>query len=96
MTDAYVRRCPNCNCAFVRESGCNKMTCRSCNTLSCYICRQLIQGVRNFNEQRCPLYTNAADMTDRQNVRSAGNAAEQLAQRDLGTAELEGLVQRLL
>jgi hypothetical protein len=96
MTDAFVRRCPSCNYGFVRESGCNKMTCRNCNALSCYICRQLIQGANHFNgPPHCPLYSED-DMTDRQNVRTAGSAAEQRAGRELGTSELKGLVQKYL
>jgi hypothetical protein len=94
MTDAYVRKCPSCNYAFVRDSGCNKMTCANCSVLSCYICRQQIQDVFHFNAL-CPLYSND-DLTDRQNVRTAGTDAERRAQRDIGTAELEGTVQMLI
>eukprot|EP00979_Chaetoceros_neogracilis_P016056 scaffold6861_cov133-Chaetoceros_neogracile.AAC.1 len=96
MTDAYVRRCPSCNCAFVREAGCDKMICRNCNALSCYICRELIANTSHFSERSCSLYSLPDDMTDRQNVRIAGVAAEKLAQNDVGTTELEGLVQMLL
>ena len=31
-------------------SQCNKMSCPNCNTLSCYICRQVITGYEHFNQ----------------------------------------------
>lgn len=31
--------------AFLKEHGCNKMICSSCRTMSCYICRKIIQYV---------------------------------------------------
>ena len=31
-------------------SQCNKMSCPNCNTLSCYICRQVIKGYDHFNQ----------------------------------------------
>ena len=39
MTLAKVRKCPMCDVAFLKESGCNKMKCPSCKTHMCYICR---------------------------------------------------------
>ena len=36
---AMKRVCPKCNLAFVKESGCNKMTC-TCGYTMCYLCRQ--------------------------------------------------------
>jgi hypothetical protein len=45
-----MRNCPKCKQAFVKEVGCNKMTCPHCRTLSCYVCRQIIRGYDHFNE----------------------------------------------
>ena len=36
---ATKRVCPKCNLSFVKESGCNKMTC-TCGYTMCYLCRQ--------------------------------------------------------
>ena len=36
---AMKRVCPKCNLSFVKESGCNKMTC-TCGYTMCYLCRQ--------------------------------------------------------
>lgn len=38
LTEAMIRRCHRCQKAFVKEFGCNKMTC-TCGASSCYVCR---------------------------------------------------------
>ena len=38
-TAALKRTCPRCGLGFVKDSGCNKMTC-VCGYMMCYICRQ--------------------------------------------------------
>jgi len=51
LTLAKLRNCPQCNRSFLKESGCNKMTCPNCGCLSCYLCRGKItreEGYRHF------------------------------------------------
>ncbi|KAM0790714.1 hypothetical protein ACM66B_004569 [Microbotryomycetes sp. NB124-2] len=50
MSAALIRNCPKPGCGepFVKEDGCNKMRCPSCQTLSCYICRKVIKGYDHF------------------------------------------------
>ena len=78
MTNALVRTCPRpmCRRKFLKESGCNKMTC-SCGALVCYVCNQEIPAsvaYKHFCQtphcnhskcNKCPLYvdTTAADKT---------------------------------
>ncbi|KAF8816831.1 hypothetical protein BYT27DRAFT_6378460 [Phlegmacium glaucopus] len=50
MTRALMRNCPKCQKAFIKEQGCNKMSCPNCHTLSCYVCRQVINGYDHFNQ----------------------------------------------
>lgn len=40
-TDAVKRTCPVCNLSFVKDAGCNKLTC-VCGYTMCYVCRQEI------------------------------------------------------
>ena len=40
-TAALKRTCPRCGLGFVKDSGCNKMTC-VCGYMMCYICRQAL------------------------------------------------------
>nr|CAD2194058.1 unnamed protein product [Meloidogyne enterolobii] len=39
LNEAIVRKCPRCGVQFVKEKGCNRMTCR-CGMTQCYICRE--------------------------------------------------------
>nr|KAI8765240.1 E3 ubiquitin-protein ligase RNF216-like [Biomphalaria glabrata] len=39
MTKAKVRTCKDCKTEFLKEDGCNKLTCR-CGVRMCYICRE--------------------------------------------------------
>ncbi|TFY70302.1 hypothetical protein EVG20_g2704 [Dentipellis fragilis] len=65
MTRALMRNCPRCKKAFIKESGCNKMTCPNCRTLSCYICRQIIDGYEHFDRSD-PTRTRAASSSKQQ------------------------------
>ncbi|EFI28034.1 hypothetical protein CC1G_14060 [Coprinopsis cinerea okayama7 len=54
MTQALMRVCPKCKKAFIKEDGCNKMTCPHCRTMSCYVCRQVVTGYDHFHNQQQP------------------------------------------
>ncbi|KIJ11696.1 hypothetical protein PAXINDRAFT_84162 [Paxillus involutus ATCC 200175] len=56
MTRALMRNCPKCQKSFIKEMGCNKMTCPNCHTISCYICRSIIIGYDHFVDVR-PLFS---------------------------------------
>lgn len=62
MTEVLIRICYNCKRKFVKEDGCNKMTC-SCGKQMCYICRQPVDSNyghfyhQEVMENKCPLYT---------------------------------------
>lgn len=49
MSMAIKRICPNCNTAFIKNSGCNKLTC-PCGFKMCYVCRENIteNGYRHY------------------------------------------------
>ncbi|KAJ7509982.1 hypothetical protein B0H11DRAFT_1957067 [Mycena galericulata] len=51
MTRALMRNCPKCQKPFIKDQGCNKMSCPNCFTLSCYICRKIISGYDHFSQQ---------------------------------------------
>lgn len=51
MSMAVKRTCPRCNTSFVKQSGCNKLTC-PCGYKMCYICRTdiTVHGYRHYCE----------------------------------------------
>ena len=98
ITEAKVRSCPKCGKRFVKESGCNKMTC-SCGTRICYICRADITsvGYKHFCQKPhcdhkscggCALHTNA-EQDDERAMREAGlRAAKEVKE---GTETVAGV-----
>ncbi|KAI0632604.1 hypothetical protein C8Q77DRAFT_1118443 [Trametes polyzona] len=85
MTRALMRNCPKCQKAFVKEMGCNKMTCPNCSALSCYVCRQLITGYEHFanpppytgrpDPNKCPLWDASVEGRHSDEVTAAAKAA---------------------
>ena len=59
-TAALKRTCPRCSLAFIKDSGCNKLTC-ICGYSMCYICRQGLgkrqggDGYRHFCQHFRPM-----------------------------------------
>lgn len=39
LSEAMLRTCHNCSKRFMKEIGCNKMTC-VCGASMCYVCRE--------------------------------------------------------
>ena len=69
LTNGLVHKCPICFAKFIKEEGCNLMTC-SCKAYSCYICGiQIVpkNGSKywHFHKDKCPIYNN----TDNTNVK---------------------------
>lgn len=91
MTKARVRFCPKgCKQPFFKVEGCNKMTCPTCKTFICYICRAEIPkslGYGHFCQKphcnhssckKCVLYSNS-EQDDLQAAKEAGlNAIKEL------------------
>ena len=97
MTEAKLRRCPECRTPFLKESGyCNKIRCPSCRTAVCYICRQKVEsrGYDHFcvhsydscNQKcgKCSLWTNKDDKVDQERLRLvATNEANRMWEQSL-------------
>ena len=86
-TTALKRTCPRCGLGFIKENGCNKMTC-VCGYVMCYICRQGLakssgtEGGRGVYEHFC------------QHFRPAGGRCAQCEKCDLYRSEDEEAVVR--
>ncbi|KAF2216827.1 hypothetical protein CERZMDRAFT_92898 [Cercospora zeae-maydis SCOH1-5] len=81
MTAALVRKCNKCSKPFIKDFGCNKMSCTSCGNLQCYVCSQTVKDYNHFDQtaagapnangagslvKRCPLYDNVEERHERE------------------------------
>lgn len=62
MSEALIRKCNKCDTKFIKEEGCNKMTCSKCKNVQCYICSKSC-SYDHFNDTtrggkvgNCPLF----------------------------------------
>ncbi|ORX36468.1 hypothetical protein BD324DRAFT_651707 [Kockovaella imperatae] len=87
MSEALIRKCPRCSKPFLKEYGCNKIHCTGCNTLSCYVCRQVIKGYDHFDQNpdvpgqarngtKCLLHDPEEHQKDAQTVLAARDLAQ--------------------
>ncbi|KAI6799759.1 hypothetical protein KC361_g2712 [Hortaea werneckii] len=85
MTAAMIRSCNRCKKQFIKEYGCNKMTCPSCHNKQCYCCSQTLKDYEHFDQapfgsgrrdgKKCPLYDDVEVRHERE-VKEAEEAAK--------------------
>ena len=51
VTEAMIRKCHRCDKHFIKDVGCNKMTC-VCGATSCYVCRAKDINYNHFNGKK--------------------------------------------
>ncbi|KAI8283414.1 hypothetical protein K4K59_007676 [Colletotrichum sp. SAR11_240] len=79
----------NCNTPFIKETGCNKMTCTrpGCRNVQCYVCSKSCDyshfddSSRGGKKGNCPLFEETEVRHDRE-VRNAGEEARQKVMAD--------------
>ncbi|KAL5120240.1 hypothetical protein ACEQ8H_001798 [Pleosporales sp. CAS-2024a] len=77
MSAALIRQCNRCKHPFVKDHGCNKMTCSHCHNVQCYVCSKNVINYEHFGEagqNRCPLHDNVEDRHE-QEVKNAAEEA---------------------
>ncbi|EPE34927.1 RING/U-box [Glarea lozoyensis ATCC 20868] len=82
MSAAIIRKCNKCGTPFLKEEGCNKMTCtrNGCGNVQCYICSKSCT-YNHFNDKsrggkdgNCPLFDSANQRHERE-IQEAEKAA---------------------
>ncbi|KAI7217603.1 hypothetical protein KC333_g4114 [Hortaea werneckii] len=101
MTAAMIRSCNRCKKHFIKEYGCNKMTCPSCRNMQCYCCSQTLKDYDHFdqaplgssrrNGKKCPLYDDVERRHEREVKEAEEMAKKQLMEDnpDLNAEDLE-------
>ncbi|KAJ4270145.1 hypothetical protein NW762_001818 [Fusarium torreyae] len=84
MSKALIRNCNKCGTPFIKESGCNKMTCtrKGCRNVQCYVCSKSCD-YQHFNDVsrggkkgNCPLFDSVEERHENE-VKEAEKAAKQ-------------------
>lgn len=104
-TAALKRTCPHCGLGFIKDSGCNKLTC-VCGYAMCYICRQGLgrghdgEGYRHFCQhfrpaggvcRECDRCDLYINEDDENLVKRAGALAEKEWREKEGMTEVVGI-----
>ena len=42
ISNSVTKKCSTCGCAYIKEEGCNLMTCHKCYGMTCYLCNSKI------------------------------------------------------
>ncbi|KXL46230.1 hypothetical protein M433DRAFT_4038, partial [Acidomyces richmondensis BFW] len=104
MTAALIRSCNKCKKQFIKEYGCNKMTCPSCGNLQCYVCSQSLKDYNHFDQNiafspsgsvpsttKCPLYDNVEERHEREVQAAERKAREAIIAANPGLIKPEDL-----
>jgi|688.fasta_scaffold251125_2 hypothetical protein len=60
-----IKLCPQCNMAIEKQTGCNAMKCKSCNTVFCWQCLKTKKTIdKQKNEHNCDSYYNGLYHSD--------------------------------
>ncbi|POS78104.1 hypothetical protein DHEL01_v203504 [Diaporthe helianthi] len=87
MSAALIRTCNKCSAPFIKENGCNKMTCTKCRNIQCYVCSKSCD-YSHFNDAsrggktgNCPLFDDGhgVEKRHRDEVRAAEEQARKKA-----------------
>jgi len=86
MTKAFVRKCNICSKVFLKESGCNQITCR-CGNIQCYLCGVNVQADHShFGEPEdgkgCPLF--GEELLNEQVVVAQERTVQELLKNEVG------------
>ncbi|XP_060070591.1 uncharacterized protein LOC132550525 [Ylistrum balloti] len=76
VTEAMLRKCHRCHKRFIKEAGCNKMTC-TCGATQCYVCRAEDIDYYHFNRTDCDNHEEAAVLHVKEMEAAANEARKQ-------------------
>lgn len=86
MSEALIRKCNKCSTPFIKEAGCNKMTCMSsgCKNIQCYVCSKSCaydhfdDSNRGGKAGNCKLFDNVEDRHEEEVKRAEDEAIKKV------------------
>ncbi|KLU82613.1 hypothetical protein MAPG_01685 [Magnaporthiopsis poae ATCC 64411] len=88
MSTALIRKCNKCGTPFIKENGCNKMTCTraGCHNVQCYICHKSCD-YGHFNDVsrggksgNCPLFESVEKRHNDEVLAAEAKARQEVAE----------------
>ncbi|KAH8730998.1 hypothetical protein GQ44DRAFT_370135 [Phaeosphaeriaceae sp. PMI808] len=96
MSAALIRQCNSCKHPFVKELGCNKMTCSHCSNVQCYVCSKNVTDYNHFgdiNRGRCPLHDNVEDRHEQEVKKAADEAMAKVRADNPGLSDTDLMIE---
>ncbi|KAH6614968.1 hypothetical protein C7974DRAFT_319627 [Boeremia exigua] len=96
MSAALIRKCNKCQHPFIKEYGCNKMSCTHCGNKQCYICSKTVSGYEHFGDTakgRCALHDNVEDVHEQAVKKAAKDAMAQIRAEDPTLSDADLMIQ---
>ncbi|KAL2018220.1 hypothetical protein VTK56DRAFT_1127 [Thermocarpiscus australiensis] len=95
MSAALIRTCNKCGTPFIKEMGCNKMTCprAGCFNMQCYVCSKTCDyshfyGPHSNDAGKCPLYE-SIEKRHQEEVQAAEEKARKEVAEENPTVDVE-------
>lgn len=97
MSAALIRRCNVCGQPFVKDGGCNQMTC-SCGNSQCFVCSENVDGHDHFEQSNgdCPLFDDSEERQRREVATAQDTTVRQRLELDTELTEEDLIVDREL
>ncbi|KAF2869837.1 hypothetical protein BDV95DRAFT_88909 [Massariosphaeria phaeospora] len=97
MSAAMIRYCNRCKHPFVKDYGCNKMSCSRCRNVQCYVCSKDVTDYNHFsdaiNSSRCPLHDNVESRHEQEVKKAAEEATAKVRAENPGLSETDVMIQ---
>ncbi|KAJ4354493.1 uncharacterized protein N0V89_006230 [Didymosphaeria variabile] len=98
MSAALIRNCNKCKRPFIKELGCNKMSCSHCGNQQCYVCSQDIRDYNHFSDYSagrtgCQLHDNVENRHEREVKKAADEAMAKAKVENPGLSDADIIVE---
>ncbi|KAL1460830.1 hypothetical protein WDU94_012773 [Cyamophila willieti] len=98
LSEALIRECYKCHRKYVKEnSGCNHITCPSCQAHMCYVCRQPLNsnhigehfaGQGSTDRRKCPLFSDP-NLLHVEAIENVAQAVDKVIRKTVPTAQID-------
>jgi TRIAD3 protein (E3 ubiquitin-protein ligase RNF216) len=100
MSAALIRNCNKCKHPFVKDHGCNKMTCTRCGNVQCYVCSKDVKDYQHFRDSHigggtngtCPLHDNVEERHEQEVKKAADEAKAKVLAEDPNVSDADLMI----